>query len=205
MTARLKASASKFAPPTIALISPVSFSIADQRGVGADAAKAPVDGLLGGRLQLGIDGRLDGKPAEDEPGPVAVDEPLREPAREVRLIGVGPRRVDLVLVGDRRADGLLVLRLRDRLLLAHPLEHQVVPLGRSARILERVVATRRRDHSRQQRGLRRRHAGGLAAFRIELGLGGRTGAERRRLLVGLVAVAEEVLTADSTPYAPLPK
>ena len=57
--ARLKGRFSKSVPPTIALTSPVLFSIATSEALGPDAVQPAVDRLLGRRLQLGVERGLD--------------------------------------------------------------------------------------------------------------------------------------------------
>ena len=74
LVARLNGRASKSVPPTIALTSPVLFSMATSDALGPDAGQPAGDRLLGRRLQLGIERRLDLQAAaEDERRPVAVD------------------------------------------------------------------------------------------------------------------------------------
>ena len=126
-----------------------------QRGAGPDAGQAAGDRVLGRGLKLGIDRRLHVEPAaEHHAGRVLVDQVLGHPGGEVGLLGLHVGRVDLVLVGQGGDQRLLVLSPGDHLLLEHAGQHEVAPGPRLGRVLDRVVQTRRCDHSRQQRGLR---------------------------------------------------
>ena len=69
LVARLKGRASKSVPPTMALTSPVLFSIATSDALGPMPARRPAIALSAAGLQLGVDGRLHLQPAaEDTPG-----------------------------------------------------------------------------------------------------------------------------------------
>ena len=85
---------------------------------------------------------------------------------EVGLLGFGVGRVTTSSSAGRLLpDGLVVLRLRDRVLLEHPLEDQVAPRPRGlpVRGCKRSFTARRGDHAGEERGLVRRHVDRLAA------------------------------------------
>ena len=166
LVARLNGRALKSGPPTIALTSPVSLSIATSEALGPMPARRPAIAFSAADWSSGsIVVLISQAAAEDLRRRVAVEQLAGDPAREVGLVGLDVRRVDLVLVGQRLAHRVLVLGLGDHLLVAHARQHQVAPLTRGNRVLERVVHRGRGDHPGEQRRLRRRQHARLARVR----------------------------------------
>ena len=170
-----------------------------QRGARPDAGQPAGDRLLRGRLELGVDRRLDLEAAaEHQPRPCTVEQLPGHPAREVGLLGVRVGRVDLVLVGHRLAHRLLVLggviifwsSMRD--------STRSRRCGAAAGCSSGSYMRRRRDHPGEQRRLGRRQPRASRAS----GSGSSSLGRRRRLqrhagrvggalrLLRLVAVAE---------------
>ena len=142
LVARLNGAAAKSVPPTIALTSPVLFSIATSDALGPTPASRPAIACSAAAWSSGSSVvRIFRPPPNTTPGPVAVHELLGQPAREVGLARV------------RRAAGRSRLACGSAVAIAPPayspavimllLEHALrargrVALGR-ARVVHRVV------------------------------------------------------------------
>ena len=152
-----------------------------ERGARARAAEPPGDRLLGRRLELGVERGRDLQPAaEHRAGAVAVHELLGHPAREVglRRVGLRRRRCRAAAGMRRRAapssySAWVIMSWSSMLR-----EHEVAPLARGDRVLDRVVGARRGDHAR--RAARPRRASTSSARSRSLGAYVAVGARRSR-------------------------
>jgi hypothetical protein len=146
----------------------------DRRARAVGVRQPLLDGGLGGVLKVAVDRRLDREPALERAARAllaaaqAVDDLLLDPRGEVRVRRVLGRRLQVAALGERLPAREVVLRLREEVLLEHPLEHDVAALQRRLRVGDRVVRAGRGDHAREQRGVLRGEIGGALLVTLDV-------------------------------------